>query len=162
LRLESGLRRRRTVAEMKDVETLKFLLAVDGSDASSRTVDHLVGLLGWYKPAVEIQLLNVQLPILSGNVKTFIRREQLEDYYRDEGHAALKAARERLDEAGVSYEFHIRVGAPAEIIVDFAKRSRCDQICIGTRGLSSVAGLLLGSVATRVIQLAPCPVLLVR
>jgi len=144
------------------VDTLKFLLAVDGTDASRRTVDHVVRLLGWYKPPVEIHLLNVQLPILSGNVKSFIRREQLDDYYRDEGHAALKAAREGLDKAGVKYEFHISVGAPAEVIVEYAKRYGCDQICIGTGRLGSVAGMLLGSVATKVIHLAPCPVLLVR
>lgn len=144
------------------MDTLNFLLAVDGSDASCRTVDHVIRRLGWYKPPVEIQLLNVQLPILSGNVKSFIRRDQLEEYYRDEGHAALKAARERLDKAGVQYTSHIGTGAPAEVIVEYAKRLHCDQICIGTRGRGSVAGLLLGSVATKVIHLAPCPVLLVR
>jgi nucleotide-binding universal stress UspA family protein len=144
------------------VDTLKFLLAVDGSDGSCRTVEHVIQLLGWYKPSVEIQLLNVQLPILSGNVKTFIRRDQLEQYYRDEGHAALKTARERLDQSGVKYAVHIGIGAPAEVIVEYAKKFRCDQICIGTRGLGSVAGLLLGSVATKVIHLAPCPILLVR
>jgi len=144
------------------VDTLKFLLAVDGSDDSQRTVDHVIHLLPWYKPRVEIDLLNVQLPILSGNVKTFISREQLEEYYRDEGHAALKSARERLDRAGVAYSFHVATGAPAEVIVEYAKKRRCHQICIGSRGLGAVAGLLLGSVASKVIHLAPCPVLLVK
>jgi nucleotide-binding universal stress UspA family protein len=144
------------------VDSLRFLLAVDGSDGSVRTVDHVIELLGWYRPPVEIELLNVQLPILSGNVKTFVRRDQLEEYYRDEGQAALKVARERLDRAGVNYTPHIGIGAPAEVIVEYAKKLRCQQVCIGTRGLGSVAGLLLGSVATKVIHLAPCPVLLVR
>src|SRR5512134_3102363 len=120
------------------METLRFLLAVDGSDGSTRTIDHVIQLLCWYKPPVEIQLLNVQLPILSGNVKMFIRREQLEEYYRDEGHAALKPARERLDRAGVQYAFHIGIGSPAEVIVEYAKKFHCHQICIGTRGLGSV------------------------
>lgn len=144
------------------MDTLSFLLAVDGSEASGRTVEHVIQLLRWYKPPVDIHLLNVQLPILSGNVKSFIRRDQLEEYYRDEGHAALKAARERLDHAGVKYLPHIGIGAPAEVIVEYAKKKHCHQICIGTRGLGSVAGLLLGSVANKVIHLAPCPVLLVR
>jgi nucleotide-binding universal stress UspA family protein len=144
------------------LDTLEFLLAVDGSDSSNRSVDQVIHLLRWYQPPVEIQLLNVQLPILSGNVKSFISRDQLEAYYRDEGHAALKTAREKLEKAGVKYAFHIGIGPPAEVIVDYAKRLRCDQICIGTRGLGSVAGLLLGSVATKVIHIAPCPVLLVR
>lgn len=144
------------------MDTLKFLLAVDGSDGSSRTVDHVIRLLPWYKPPVEVQLLNVQLPILSGNVKTFIRREQLEEYYRDEAHAALKAARERFDQAGLEYTYHIAIGAPAEVIVEHAKKLRCHQICMGSRGLGAFAGLLLGSVASKVLHLATCPVLLVR
>lgn len=144
------------------MDTLRFLLAVDGSEGASRTVDHVIERVGWYKPTVEIHLLNVQFPILSGNVKSFIRRDQLEEYYRDEGHAALKPARERLDRAGVKYAFHIGIGAAADVIVEYARKFQCHQICIGTRGLGSVAGLLLGSVANKVIHLAPCPVLLVR
>lgn len=144
------------------MSSLRFLLAVDGSDGSSRTVDHVIQMLPWYKPPVELHVLNVQLPILSGNVKTFIRREQLEEYYRDEGHAALRSARERLDRAGVDYAFHIAVGASAEVIAEHAKKLRCHQICMGSRGLGAVTGLLLGSVASKVIHLAPCPVLLVR
>lgn len=144
------------------MDTLTFLLAVDGSEASRRTVDHVIKVLDWYKPPVEIQLLNVQLPITSGNVKSFIRRDQLDEYYRDEGNAVLEHARQRLDKGAVKYASHISVGSPAEVIVEYAKKYRCDQICIGTRGRGSVAGMLLGSVATKVISLAPCPVLLVR
>jgi len=144
------------------MDTLKFLVSVDGSHSSLRAVQHLIKLLDWYRHPVEVHLLNVQMPILSGNVKSFISRDQLEDYYRDEGIAALKAARECLDQAGVKYVHHIGLGEPAVVIMDYAKRTRCDQIVMGTRGVGSVTGLLLGSVASKGVHLADCPVLLVK
>lgn len=144
------------------MDPLKFLLSIDGSEASLRAVEHLVKLLDWYRQPVEIHLINVQMPILSGNVRTFIKREQLEEYYLDEGVGALKAARDLLDRAGVKYSHHICAGDPAQVIMDYAKRTHCDQIVMGTRGLGSVTDLLLGSVASKVIQLADRPVLLVK
>lgn len=54
------------------------------------------------------------------------------------------------------------VGLPAEVILREAERSRADEIVMGTRGLGKLGGLLLGSVATKVVQLAKVPVTLVR
>ena len=62
----------------------------------------------------------------------------------------------------MSYQSHLFVGEPAETIARYAKENTCDHIVIGTRGLSAVSGLLLGSVATKVIHLADMPVLLVK
>ena len=144
------------------MDTLRFLVSVDGSQASLLALEHLIKLLNWYRHPVEVHLLNVQMPILSGNVKTFISREQLQDYYRSEGTEALQRARACLDEAGVKYIHHIGVGEPATVIMDYAKRIECDQIVMGARGRGAVADLLVGSVATKVIHLADRPVLLVK
>lgn len=54
------------------------------------------------------------------------------------------------------------VGLPAETILREAERSRADEIVMGTRGLGKLGGLLLGSVATKVVQLSKVPVTLVR
>ena len=51
---------------------------------------------------------------------------------------------------------------PAMAIVQYAKDSRADLILMGTHGRGGVAHLLMGSVAERVVRLAPCPVLTVR
>ncbi|MBX3651672.1 MAG: universal stress protein [Burkholderiales bacterium] len=140
----------------------KILVAVDGSENSGRVIDFLVGKSGWRKDQIEVQLLNVQMPIAGVNVKMFISSDSLNEYYRDEGTAALKQAREKLDAAGLPYAHHIGVGDPAEVIVGYAKSKGCDQILMGSRGLGSVSGLVLGSVATKVLHLADIPVTLVR
>ena len=56
----------------------------------------------------------------------------------------------------------VAVGSPVEIIVQAANDLSADLIVIGTHGRSGFGHLLIGSVAERVIRLAPCPVLTVR
>ena len=68
------------------------------------------------------------------------------------------AAREK----GISVRTLVRTGSPYQEIVDLATDERADLVAMGTHGRSGVSRLLLGSVADRVIRLAPCPVLTVR
>ena len=68
---------------------LKILLPVDGSANSLRAVQHVIDNAGWFREPLELHLLTVQLPVASGMIKTFIKQSQLNDYYRDEGLAAL-------------------------------------------------------------------------
>jgi nucleotide-binding universal stress UspA family protein len=56
----------------------------------------------------------------------------------------------------------VTADSPASMIVDYAKEHGVDLIVMGTHGRGAVAHLLLGSVAERVVRLAPCPVLTVR
>lgn len=141
---------------------MQVLLPVDGSENSLRAVRHLIAMKELYRDPIEVHLLNVQLPVASGAVKMFISRQQLNDFYRDEGAAALKDARALLEQAGVSYQHHIGVGDLAGTIVSYAKEKQCRQIVMGTRGRGSIAGALLGSVTTKVIHLADMPVLLIK
>jgi len=79
-----------------------------------------------------------------------------------------KAARERVAEAagevaatGVACE-GVAVDAPAAMaIVNEAVEHEADLIVMGTRGLSGIKHVALGSVADKVVRTAPCPVLAV-
>jgi nucleotide-binding universal stress UspA family protein len=63
---------------------------------------------------------------------------------------------------GLTVKTLLRVGVAHEEIVAAARAEGADLIVIGTHGYGGVDRLLLGSVADRVIRLAPCPVLAVR
>lgn len=139
----------------------RLLAPVDGSEVSKRAIDQLLKGLGGYKEPAEIHLLNVQHP-LHADVSMFVSADQIRQFHHDEGMKALRPAREKLDAAGVPYAFHIGMGDPAEVISQYAKEKACDQIILGTRGLGAVAGMLLGSVATKVLHLSDVPVLLVK
>lgn len=141
---------------------MKILVPVDGTESALRAVDHVIASRGWLKEAPEVLLLNVQWRIASGNVKLFISRHTVEDYYREHGLAALAGARARLEKAGMAYTYHVSVGSPAQAIVEYAARQGVDQIVLGAGERRSLATLLLGSVADRVTHLAGVPVLVVR
>ena len=57
----------------------------------------------------------------------------------------------------------VKAGAsPAFVIADYAKEANVDLIVMGTHGRSPIVHLFIGSVAERVVRIAPCPVLTVR
>lgn len=140
---------------------LKVLLAVDGSESSMHAVEHVIRRASVAKGNFDIHLVNVQHP-LHGSVSTFVNAAQIKEYHHDEGVNATAPAREKLDAAGVPYQFHLFVGEPAEVVTRFAKEQGCEEIIIGSRGLSGISSLLVGSVATKIIHLAEVPVLLVK
>ncbi len=140
---------------------MKMLVPVDGSDSANRAIDHVIRLAK-NQTGVDLHLLNVQIPIRSGHAKMFISEQQLNDYCREEGYAALKRAEERLTQANVPYTHHISVGHVAETIAQYAKENNIDQIIMGTRGMGAISEFILGSVATKVIHLSSVPVTLIK
>ena len=75
----------------------------------------------------------------------------------------LSALRVRAETAGASaVQTLVAEGSPAEEIARCAERGGFDLIVIGTHGRRGVQRVLIGSVAERVVRLAPCPVLTVR
>jgi nucleotide-binding universal stress UspA family protein len=73
--------------------------------------------------------------------------------------ALLTQARDRFEQAGLSCEVIEREGKPAFVIGDVADEINADVIVMGTRGIALEDDSQ--STAARVIQLAPCPVLVV-
>ena len=141
---------------------IKILLPVDGSACSLRAVDHLLAHAAWFAEVPEVHLLHVHPPIPIGRVQAHIGKDTLHGYYLEEGQASLLEAQKKLDAAGRFHTTYIHVGQPAEVIAHVATELACDLIIMGTHGQSALAGVLTGSVAARVLHLAPCPVLLVK
>src|SRR5437773_7230742 len=78
-----------------------------------------------------------------------------------EGH--LATAWENPDRPNVSIVVsHVAQGVPADQIVQLASDLDADLIVVGTHGRRGVKRLMLGSIAERVVRLAPCPVLVER
>jgi len=141
---------------------MKILIPVDGSANAHRAVEYVIGNISMFREAPQLLLLNVQWNVAAGNVKLFINQETINDYYREQGQAALKMARAALDAAALPYQYHISIGTPAEAIVQYANEQNVDQIVMGRQGQGGLQALLLGSVVNKVLHLASYPVLLVK
>ena len=79
-----------------------------------------------------------------------------------EAEQSLAGLARGLKERGLEVEELVREGYPASVIVDEAESQGADLIVIGTHGHTGLKHMLLGSIAERVVQKAPCPVLTVK
>jgi nucleotide-binding universal stress UspA family protein len=140
---------------------MRVLIPIDGSQGSLAALDRLLERASWFRTPLEIHLLNVQRA-LPQDIGRFISAENLQQLHHERGMACLESARERIANQGVTCNRHVVVGDAAETIVRFARQQQCEMIAIGTRGLGSLPGLLLGSVTTRVLHLADIPVLALK
>ena len=73
----------------------------------------------------------------------------------------MEARRRRVEESAVPVETLVTRGAAAQTIVETARGKGVDIIVMGTHGRTGLRHLLIGSVAERVVRLAPCPVMVV-
>ncbi|MEW5786598.1 MAG: universal stress protein [Pseudomonadota bacterium] len=139
----------------------KVLIPIDGSPGSERAVRHVVAL-GCLSCPLDVHLLHVQPPVSGWEVKHFLRDTEIESMQAALAEEATQAARTILDEAKLTYTLHHEVGEVAETIAAFSEKCGCDQIVMGTRGMGSLEGLLLGSISTKVLHLVKVPVTLVK
>ena len=81
---------------------------------------------------------------------------------RDRVEARLEPLVEKAKKEGVKAEALILSGTPYEAITEAAEDKGADLVILGTHGRKGVSKFFLGSVASRVISSAPCPVLTVH
>jgi nucleotide-binding universal stress UspA family protein len=143
---------------------VKILLAVDGSESAVRATRKLVESAAAYKDPPQVEVVTVHLPVphVGGFSGVVVTHEMVEQYYREEGQKALAPSKQLLDQAKIRYTPHILVGDIANCIVEHAQKSGCDMIYMGTRGMTAMSNMLVGSIATKVLHLAHVPVVLVH
>lgn len=139
----------------------KVLVPVDGSANSLQAIDLILKQIS-EGSSLDVHLLNVQPQILSGHARMHLKKELIDEYYQEEAAKALKSARDKLDQAGVKYGVDVKVGNAPETIAKYVKAKGCELVVMGTRGLGSMRGMVLGSVATKVLHLVDVPVTLVK
>lgn len=77
-------------------------------------------------------------------------------------HKVIQRARAMAEESQVGLETHVLAGHPVRDIVELAKELKADLLVIGATGHSALYERMIGSRADRIVQLAPCPVLIVK
>jgi nucleotide-binding universal stress UspA family protein len=139
----------------------KILVPIDGSEHALKALNVVLDRRT-HENDLDIHLLNVQLPIDSGNARMFVSEAEINAYHQAEGLAALETAKKRLDDLQVPFSSHIIVGHLSDTIVTFAREKNFDEIVMGTHGRSALTHLLLGSIASDVVRRSHLPVTLVK
>lgn len=140
---------------------MKILLAVDGSPISTRAAKHAIKLVRLLAEPAELMLFHADPPLLQA-VTAKLGLEAVQRYHAENGKFAIKAAHATLTRAQVAFTEMLVVAEPAEAIVQQAKKGRYDLIVMGSHGRGALQGLLLGSVAGKVIAHGDTPVTVVR
>jgi len=140
---------------------MKVALAIDGSNCSLRATKFAIELIDG-REGTEVHVVNVHAPVRYADLLSAEKRQLIEQWNRKSGEETTAAARDMLAAATIPCQLHVVTGDPAAAIVTLARELGCDLIVMGTRGLGAVAGLALGSVATKVVHDADMPVLLVK
>jgi nucleotide-binding universal stress UspA family protein len=140
----------------------RLLVATDfspGSEEAWLVARRIAGQLG-----AEIVLVHVlvEAPLFSEGPFTMKQTREVFEAARAWVEKMLGGWVATAGAAGLSARWIVCAGAPHKEIVAAAAREKADLIVMGTRGRGGLDRALLGSVADRVIRLAPCPVLTVR
>jgi nucleotide-binding universal stress UspA family protein len=77
-------------------------------------------------------------------------------------HGVLQRARKMAEQSQVELHPHVLAGHPVRDVVGLAGKIAADLLVIGATGHSALYERMIGSRADRIIQLAPCPVLVVK
>lgn len=136
----------------------KILLAVDGSEQSAKAANEAADLAALTGASV---VLFTCIPLLEGGDQPFFDPGSPKEV-EEEAQALLAPTKALLSGRGISFTAQYAHGDPAREIAAAAGSGKCDLIAMGSRGLGTVMGLILGSVTKAVVQNAPCSVWVVR
>jgi nucleotide-binding universal stress UspA family protein len=137
----------------------KILLAVDGSEHALNAARKAAELARTMKPG------EFRIVVSYDTIPIYLGEPNLQFAIDNRKSAAEEILNQAVNEVGtIPCDIHTEVieGNPAEAIIDVAKIRSTDLIVMGSRGLGTLAGLLLGSTSQKVVAHAPCPVLIVR
>jgi nucleotide-binding universal stress UspA family protein len=143
----------------------RILHATDFSSASRPALAQAIALARQNRASLQVVHALPPLTLAVGGDFAFVppgTYEAIDRRARQHAQKQLAALVERARKAGVRATARLRDGAPHEQVPRAARRARADVIVIGTHGRTGVPKIVLGSVAERLVRLAPCPVLTVR
>ncbi len=117
---------------------------------------------------MEIIVLNIHKPIprlptprIEASDVTF-DISAYEEHVAEDARETLASLSDSVFDDGVKVRLEVRMGRPAYEILRFAKEEEVDAICIATHGRTGIAHIVFGSVASKVVRRAECPVITIR
>jgi nucleotide-binding universal stress UspA family protein len=137
----------------------RIVIAVDGSENSIAALTY-VAQRKRKGEDIEASIIHVQPKIAPKG--TLVTRAMIDEYQAGEAEKALGKAKIKALQKALRADIYVEQGEPASAIIAFARKTKCDEIVVGGRGASGIKGLIMGSIASKVAQMAPIPVVIVK
>lgn len=140
----------------------KIIVAIDQAGITNKLLNATVEIAR--DKQSQVTLVNVSQEYVSSGM-TYLPENFLEEILNEMKKASLEQlqhAKFKLKSAGINSETVHLKGDPAHEILKYAKDTEQQLIIIGSRGLSGIKEMMLGSVSHKVSQLSKCPVLIVH
>lgn len=138
-----------------------IIVAYDGSENAKRALDVAIDLAKKYEAKLTI-IEVVDTAILAGTGLSPIPAEIINEIY-NKAKKDVDEAKEKAMKNGVRNVETVTVeGDPAATILDYSGKIGADLIVTGSRGLSTIKRIILGSVSSRIVHEAKIPVLVVK
>ncbi|MBZ9560058.1 MULTISPECIES: universal stress protein [unclassified Modicisalibacter] len=142
-----------------------IMVPVDGSEQAKLALEVACKLAA--NDQAKLHILHIPERLAHDNVLVWgvgaVNLEAPEEEVERAGHEMLEAAKQAAAEHGATdVEGSVHQGDPARVILERAKSLGVDTIVMGSRGLSDIRGLMVGSVSHKVSHAAPCHVITVH
>lgn len=140
-----------------------ILVPIDGSEPSLQAVQMALRVIGLC-PACKLTILYVIDKLVLNELVRFSRRseKEVDAEMEEQGRRYLDLARGDASRQSVKVECETRRGDPFEEVIAAANHLPADLIVMGHTGRRGTSRVLIGSVTQRVLDYAPCPVLVMR
>ena len=138
-----------------------IVVPIDFSEHSEKALEFATSLAKGL--GARIELLHCY-PINPGGISPYgiVLPENLDREMRAAASSRMAEWREKAVDAGLDVDVTLTPAFPSESISAIAEEHGADLIVMGTRGLTGLRHVLLGSVAERTLRIAPCPVVTVK
>ncbi len=138
---------------------MNILVAHDGSVHAGKALSEAGKLAG--KLGATVTIITVVPDLCLAEVSDSECKLVTESLFSDAKNS-MKKVTDELASKGITAEIVIKDGHPAEKIIDAAKELKADMIVVGSHGKHGAKKFLLGSVSSKVVEHAPCHVLVIK
>ena len=140
----------------------RILIATDGSEKSMKAAQEGMELAkGLGAQVIALNVVN-EVVIASAVRQLGADRKEVEAKLETAGRKSVDNLKAMGAKIGVNVDTIVRIGAPANTVIDTAGAEKADLIVMGSHGESGASKLLIGSVVQKVLYWATIPVLVVR
>jgi nucleotide-binding universal stress UspA family protein len=139
-----------------------ILYPTDFSKYSLYALDYALSFAKQYGAKLSILHVLPNFPLILGQEATFVNIPKLEAATSEQVEKELGKLQEQCAAQGVESETTVMIGTPFVQIINAAREKDVDLIVIATHGRTGISHVLFGSVAERVVRMAPCPVLSIK